>query len=376
VANLGDGGSSDVYPPEVSTLLDGIREAFPSAEVVHHATDALMAEGADLCIVVVGCTKADEGEFIDVGTSESMMTMFPPAPPAHVEPETPASGGEAGVLDPEMKPVVEASADRGMDNGPADLPTFAPGGDRRILRLSSDDEGLIVAALNACPRLVVVVMGGSAVVMPWLDDVPATLVVWYPGMEGGAALGDVLTGISEPGGRLPFALPYDQADLVEFDPDADAVVYGLYHGQWKLDRDGVLPQRPFGAGIGYSSLVVDPGSIQVLNGRPEVTAGIVEVDVVNVGPRHGPTVVFLFAGLPGSTVDRPVRRLVGFRRVTLDGNQRGRVAIAYDLATVAVRRDGGWYQEPGRYVVDVGTDAATAIVTVTVDVPFDVPVAG
>ena len=49
VANLGDGGSSDVYPPEVSTLLDGVRGAFPSAEVVHDATDALVAEGADLC---------------------------------------------------------------------------------------------------------------------------------------------------------------------------------------------------------------------------------------------------------------------------------------------------------------------------------------
>ena len=80
VANLGDGGSSDVYPPEVSTLLDGVRDAFPAAEVVHHDTDARVAEGADLCVVVVGCTKDDEGEFIDVGTSESMASMFPPPP--------------------------------------------------------------------------------------------------------------------------------------------------------------------------------------------------------------------------------------------------------------------------------------------------------
>jgi beta-glucosidase len=383
LANLGDGGSSDVRPPEVSTLLDGVRGAFPRTDVWYHETDPSLAVGADLAVVVVGCTKSDEGEFIDVATSESMMTMFPPPPeapapspagPADLFPGGPVPEGPGGESHP--SPPSSPSPPSVQVGEPPEQATFAPGGDRRSLRLTPDDEALIRAAVAACPATVVVVMGGSAVVMPWLDEVPATLVVWYPGMEGGAALGDVLTGISEPGGRLPFALPYDQADLVEFDPDADAVVYGLYHGQWKLDRDGVLPQRPFGAGIGYSSLVVDPGSIQVLNGRPEVTAGIVEVDVVNVGPRHGPTVVFLFAGLPGSTVDRPVRRLVGFRRVTLDGNQRGRVAIAYDLATVAVRRDGGWYQEPGRYVVDVGTDAATAIVTVTVDVPFDVPVAG
>jgi beta-glucosidase len=80
VANLGDGGSSDVYPPEVSTLLDGVRGAFTGAEVVHDDTDVSIAEGADLAVVVVGCTRDDEGEFIDVGTSEAMMTMFPPAP--------------------------------------------------------------------------------------------------------------------------------------------------------------------------------------------------------------------------------------------------------------------------------------------------------
>jgi beta-glucosidase len=367
VANLGDGGSSDVYPPEVSTLLDGIREAFPSAEVVHHATDALMAEGADLCIVVVGCTKADEGEFIDVGTSESMMTMFPPAPPAHVEPETPASGGEAGVLDPEMKPVVEASADRGMDNGPADLPTFAPGGDRRILRLSSDDEGLIVAALNACPRLVVVVMGGSAVVMPWLDDVPATLVVWYPGMEGGRALGDVLVGAVEPGGRLPFALPTDQCHLVDFDPDADTAVYELFHGQWKLDRDGNPAHRPFGAGLGYTTWSIDARSAQVAMDAGGGTTGRLDVGVTNTGARGGSTVLYCFAGLPSSDFERPVRRLVAFARVVLDAGARATVSLLFDLATLAVRQNGGWLQEPGRYVLEVGTDADRPTAAAEVD---------
>jgi len=88
VPNLGDGGSSDVYPPEVSTLLDGVRGAFPSAAVVHHDTDPSVADGADLAVVVVGFTKADEGEFIDVGTSESMMTMFPPAPAPPRRPPT------------------------------------------------------------------------------------------------------------------------------------------------------------------------------------------------------------------------------------------------------------------------------------------------
>lgn len=378
VANLGDGGSSDVYPPGVSTLLDGVRQAFPSADVAHDDSDAAIAAGADLAVVVVGFTKADEGEFIDVATSESMMTMFPPAPAPPDPPAPPtapprAEGGESPQV---AAPVDESPATAVGDPDPGVAPdgapaqeTFAPGGDRRTLRLSPADEALIRAAGAVCARTLVVVMGGSAVVMPWLDEVPAVLQVWYPGMEGGAALADVLVGTAEPGGRLPFAVPRDEADLVAWDPDADEVVYDLFHGQWKLDRDGVTPHLPFGAGMGYTTIGLDPATVHLRQVVPGVTTGTVEIEAVNTGTRRGSTVVFVFAGLPDSDVDRPLRRLVGFRRVSLDPGTRMRVACSFDLSDLAVRRDGTWHLEPGRYVLDVGTDAATMAAAVTVDLP-------
>ncbi len=89
--------------------------------------------------------------------------------------------------------------------------------------------------------------------MPWADSVRALLVSWYPGVEGGNALADVLTGVAEPGGRLPFAIPSDADHLVPFDKDATAVVYDLLHGQWKLDADGHTAHFPFGAGTGYTT---------------------------------------------------------------------------------------------------------------------------
>ena len=184
---------------------------------------------------------------------------------------------------------------RPVGRAPGDL---APGGDRRSLRLHPEDEALVAASVAACPRTVVVVMGGSAVVMPWLDPVPATLMVWYPGMEGGHALADVLTGVAEPGGRLPFAVPTDEDHLVAFDPDADAVVYDLFHGQWKLDRDGNSPHRPFGAGLGYTSWRLDPSSFRVALDGPDTTTGTVSVDVTNTGLRAGATVVFCSPGCP------------------------------------------------------------------------------
>ena len=196
-----------------------------------------------------------------------------------------------------------------------------------------------------------------------------TVLVWYPGMEGGRAFGDVLTGVVEPGGRLPFALPSDQAQLVPFDPDADSVVYDLFHGQWKLDRDGVAPHRPFGAGLGYTTWDVDGASVGVVVDPSGATTGRVTVDVANTGTRAGSTVVFCFAGLPGSSVERPPRRLVAFDRVVLDSGAREQVQLPFDLADLAVRRDGGWFQEPGTYELTVGTDAGPAVASITVDLP-------
>jgi len=90
--------------------------------------------------------------------------------------------------------------------------------------------------------------------------------------------------------------------------------------------------------------------------------------VANEGARAGSTVVFLFAGLPSSTIARPRRRLVGFARVGLEAGARATVEVTFDLATLAVRRHGTWFQEPGPYVLDVATDAGTVIVSVVAEV--------
>ena len=118
----------------------------------------------------------------------------------------------------------------------------------------------MAAAAARHRNVVVAVMCGSAVLMPWVDSVASTLVIWYPGVDGGGAFADVLVGRSEPGGRLPFAVPTDSEHLVEFDRNATAVTYDLFHGQWKLDRDGNAAQFPFGWGLGYGSAQIEAAS--------------------------------------------------------------------------------------------------------------------
>lgn len=117
------------------------------------------------------------------------------------------------------------------------------GGDRDSLRLRPADEDLI--------RTVVAVMGGSAVIMEeWRDTVPAILMLWYPGMEGGYALADVILGREEPGGRLPCVFPKSEENLPYFDEDVEEIKYGLFHGYRLLQKNGAEPAFPFGFGLG------------------------------------------------------------------------------------------------------------------------------
>ena len=191
---------------------------------------------------------------------------------------------------------------RVWDAGPQSV-----GGDRDSLRLHPDDEQLIRAVAAANPRTVVVVVAGAAVTMEdWRHAVPAILLAWYAGMEGGAALADVLLGAREPGGRLPFVVPRDEADLPPFDKDATTVTYDRWFGQRLLDRDGVAAAYPLGFGLSYTSFAI--GDVEVR--RPGPT-----------GSRSAPT-VRTPAAAPAATSCRSTRRRPGPAAGALPGRLR------------------------------------------------------
>ncbi len=352
--NLGDGGSSDVKSTTVVTPLDGLREEFGASRVTHSDVidDASVVSSADLVVVVVGYTKHDEGEYIDnAGTLALAGDLFPPM-------DHPELGFQAGPTPETLSP--EPAADEIEPDDGAAVGGMSPGGDRVSLRLSDDDEALIAAAAALSDRVVVVVQCGSAVMMPWASSVGAVLVTWYSGVEGGHALADVLVGRSEPAGRLPFAVPADEAHLVHFDKDATEETYGLLHGQWHLDAEGHVAQFPFGAGEGYASFEL---SVAALSGD----ASSVSVEVRNTSERDGSTVVFVFAGVDESSVERPQRRLVGFQRVVVAAGATRSVTIDIDWQQLDVRRDGVWWTEPGRYLLSIGQRAGDVGIEVLAD---------
>lgn len=320
VRNLGDGGSSDVWAPTVVTPLEGIAAAVgPDCLVMpldHGDLDdaAFQAAGADAVVVVVGYTKADEGEFIgDSGTAHLTSLM-----PAADEPEVVAAyEAEVAAEEHDFQPPAA---------GPGQSFGFAKGGDRASLRLLPEDEALIAAVAAVNPRTVVCVVAGSAVLTgTWDRDVAAVVQSWYAGMEGGHALADVLFGRAEPSGRLPFSVPTDPGHLPFFDRDAVEATYDGWHGYWKLAADGHAPAYPFGFGLSYTDLsLVGMGAAQH---GDEIVA---TTTCANTGDRPGVEVVQAYASTGGAPA-----KLVGFARVELDPGERRVVEVRFPLARLA-----------------------------------------
>ncbi len=349
--NLGDGGSSDVLAPNVVTPLEGLRGHLTGVDVQHadgsDLSDAVrIASNAEVAVVVVGYTKEDEGEFIGASQDTAHLASFIPK----TEDESLVEQFHEFVAENHW-PLPGTYAQR-----PRDV-NFAVGGDRGSLRLLPHDVELINAVAAVQPKTIVVVVGGSAVVMSeWADSIPAIVMSWYCGMEGGHALADVLCGVAEPGGRLPFVVPTDESHLPFFDAEASEITYEYLHGQWFLDAQGIAPQFPFGFGKSYTQF-------EVTNARTVAHADVIDlsIDVRNVGARHGSTVVQVFASLDSQT-ERAPQRMVAFRKVRLSPGVSTRVSLSVPVRLLAIRDTSthDWWLEPGSWRFTIGQNAADA----------------
>lgn len=289
VANMGDHGSSNVRPPCAATPLDGLREAFPGAKITVVSADDLdaateAARNSQVAIVVAGYDYADEGEYFDPNAMRDpeLMALYPPPPPE-----------------------LDLAS---MFTNTEFLPKTESGGDRESLTLRPIDEQMILAVQAANPRTVVAVIASSAVLKEaWRHQVPAIVMMWYAGMEGGRALADVLTGRQNPSGRLPFSVPTSVEHLPYYDRKATAITYERDYGQRRLDRLGVEPAFPLGFGLSYTSFGITEARATSVS--PDGV--ILGVTVANTGARDGRHVVQVY----GETADEKERFLVGFRCV-------------------------------------------------------------
>ncbi len=341
VPNTGDSGSSNTRPPYVITPLQGLQEALKGkAEIIYDdgsdpARSAQVARAADVAVVVAGYTHLDEGEYTSPDSVAELSKYFPPPAPE----ETPIA----------QKMMEDSLANSGGSNL---TPT---GGDRARLTLHPEDEALIRAVAASNPRTVVAMMGGSAIITEnWRGKVPAILMLWYPGMEGGRAFADILLGKINPSGKLPCVFAARPEDLPYFDMNAKAITYDLWHGYRKLEREGNAPAFPFGFGLSYTTFEFKNLRLSnaSLGAKDTLTATL---EVTNRGPVAGDTVVQIYAAVPTSRVERAPKELKAFRRVGLKPGETKTVRVEIPVKDFAYYDEqSGWTVEPTSYTLIVG----------------------
>ena len=338
--NTGDGGSSNTHPAYVVTPLQGIQAALKGrADVLHDDCSDLdqaiaTAQAADVVVLVVGYTREDEGEFITPDSIKTLAALFP-AP------------------SPEEEPIAQEFAQSRPEQR---VGAFGLGGDRDHLSLRPEDEDLIQAIAAVNPHAIVAVMGGSAVIMEaWQERVPAILMLWYPGMEGGHALADILLGQVNPSGKLPFAIPRRAEELPIFDKDATEIEYDLWHGYRKLERDGNTPAFPFGFGLSYTSYQYANLKLAQNQLGPSETLRV-SLDVTNTGALAGEEVVQLYISAIGSRVERPPKELKAFTRIALQPGETRIVQLSVPIPRLAYydEAQADFVVEPLEYELFVG----------------------
>lgn len=160
----------------------------------------------------------------------------------------------------------------------------------------------------------VVLVGGSMILMDeWEDRVGAILMAYYPGMEGGKAVADVLFGKMNPGGKLPFVILKKKEDLPEIDWDAEEFRYDYYHGYTLLNKSHVKPLYPFGYGLSYTTFTL--AGMKAWRDEENLYASVI---AKNTGKREGSEVVQMYVGAADSKVERPEYVLKDFQKIRLD----------------------------------------------------------
>ena len=248
-----------------------------------------------------------------------------------------------------------------------DVPGFL-GGDRTDIGLPATQRALLEAVAASGKPLVVVLMSGSAVAMPWAKDhADAILAAWYPGEQGGTAIAQTLAGITNPSGRLPVTFYRDARDLPPF------VDYGM-KGRTYRYFDGE-PLYAFGDGLSYTSFAYDA---PVLSTRT-VKAGEpldVTVHVRNTGARAGDEVAQVYLACPDAA-GAPRRALVAFQRLSLAAGEQRAVTFHLDARALSlVDADGVRAVRQGRYALFVGGHqpaAGQAASTFVIEGHADVP---
>ena len=325
---VGYGSGGDVNPPYISNLTDALRES--------------------------GAVKVDE----ELAAAYDRFSEEHPADPGTVWGKWPTHYPELD-LDDEQ---INAAAGRndvaivviGRAAGEDRDAELAPGS----YFLTEQEESLIARVSAAFERTVAVIDAGNVMDLSWAERYPlsALVIAWAGGMESGHALADVLTGVTEPGGRLTASIArrYEDAPSAQNfgDPDVTNYVEDVFVGYryYETFAPGAA-QFHFGEGLGYTSFSLGLGNL-----GSDATRAHLDVTAKNTGERGGSTVVQAYLETPDGKLSQPARRLAAVTRTgSVVAGQSATVSLDVDLRDFASYDDSGATGHRSAYVLEPGT---------------------
>ncbi|KAI9632811.1 putative beta-glucosidase [Dioszegia hungarica] len=248
------------------------------------------------------------------------------------------------------------------------------GYDRPTLSLPLRSDELISRVAAANPNTVVVIQAGSAVSMPWINDVAGVVYAWYGGNETGNAIADIVYGSVNPSGRLPISLPVREQDIAasqNFKSARTKIHYeeGIWVGYKHHNARGIAPLFPYGHGLSYTSFAYSGLKI---TGQPKegVTDAKdwmmdVEVTVENTGKKAGSHSVHFYTCPPNETetgLRHPSHSLQAFGKVeNLQPGKKETVKVTLDKYAISHWDDlyKTFRAEQGEWTIKIGRDAQT-----------------
>ena len=233
--------------------------------------------------------------------------------------------------------------------------------DRKAINL--EQEELVKQVYAANPKTVMVLVSNFPTAINWSqENVPAILHITHNAQEEGSALADVLFGDFNPGGRLVQTFP---KSIDQVPPMMD---YDIRHGRTYMYFKGE-PLYPFGYGLSYTTFKYSKlkTSASRLHANGEI---VVSVDITNTGRRKGDEVVQLYVKHVNSKVDRPLKELKAFRRVTVAPGKAATVRLPLKAAALAYWDTGTkkWVVEPDRVNLMAGSSSADVKLEKTIDI--------
>ena len=245
----------------------------------------------------------------------------------------------------------------------------AEGRDRASMALPYAQDRVIEALAEVNDNIVVVLVSGNAVEMPWIDKVDGVVESWFLGTQAGHAIADVLLGKVNPSGKLPFTFPVKLEDngahaLGAYHKDSLQVEYkeGIFVGYRWAEKHDIKPLFAFGHGLSYTTFEYGEAKCRKSNKGFKVT-----VNVTNTGSREGKEIVQLYIGDHESSLERPVKELKGFKKVSLAPGETKTVTfeIEKNMLKYYDPAQKGWVLENGKFTAYVG--AASDDIRTTVE---------